>query len=235
MDAVFSNTVSGQNLEIERTVRKESGRLLNFIRTRVRTEDDAQDILQDVLGELIEAYRGLETIERVTAWLFQVARNKITDLYRKRRPESRIRSARARDIEPDTTLDDLLPDWSLNPEELFIRDAVWDAFHTALEELPPAQRHAFVWHELDGLSFREMSEITGETENALRLRKHYATRALRVRLASFTSRGSAPNPTRPLAGTPTPRAAPARRARARLGRPGGAERAQILVSGRTTA
>ena len=185
MNAVYSNTVSGQNLEIDRAVRRESGRLLNFIRTRVCNEDDAQDILQDVFGELIEAYRGLETIERVTAWLFQVARNKITDLYRKSWPESRSRSARARDIDTDTTLDDIFPDWSENPEELFIRDALWDAIQTALEELPPAQRHAFVWHELGGLSFREISEITGETENALRLRKHYAMRSLRGRLASL--------------------------------------------------
>ena len=187
MDAVFSNTVSGQNLEIERTVRQEGGRLLNFIRTRVRNEDDAQDILQDVFGELIEAYRGLETIERVTAWLFQVTRNKITDMYRKRGPEPQVRSPRARDIETEAMLDDLLPDLSANPEELFIRDAFWDAVHIALEELPPAQRQAFVWHELEGLSFREMSAITGETENALRLRKHYAMRSLRVRLASLSN------------------------------------------------
>ena len=185
MDAVFGNTVSSQNLEIEQTFRRESGRLLNFIRTRVRNEDDAQDILQDVLGELIEAYRGLETIERVTAWLFQVARNKITDMYRKSSPEPRIRSARGREVETETTLDDILPDLSANPEELFIRDAFWDAIQTALDELPPAQRQAFVWHELEGLSFREMSDVTGETENALRLRKHYATRSLRASLASL--------------------------------------------------
>ena len=106
-------------------------------------------------------------------------------MYRKSRLEPRIRSARARDIETETTLDDVLPDVSANPEELFIRDAFWDAIQTALKELPPAQRQAFVWHELEGLSFREMSDITGETENALRLRKHYATRSLRVRLASL--------------------------------------------------
>ena len=93
MDATNRDAVSGQNLEIERTVRKEQRRLLSFIRTRVQNEDDAQDILQDVFGELIEAYRGLETIERVTAWLFRVARNKITDAYRRRRPEAPDRSA----------------------------------------------------------------------------------------------------------------------------------------------
>ena len=185
MDAVYSDTVSGQNLEIERTVRRERGRLLNFIRTRVGNEEDAQDILQDVFGQLIEAYRGLETIERVTAWLFRVARNRITDRYRKGKPEARLRAAPARESSPETALDEVLPDLSANPEELFIRDDIWDAIQTALEELPSAQRQAFVWHEFEGLSFREMSGITGETENALRLRKHYATRALRVRLASL--------------------------------------------------
>ena len=185
MDAVVSTLVAGQNLEIERTVRRESGRLLNFIRTRVRNEDDAEDILQEVFGQLIEAYRGLETIERVTAWLFQVARNKITDRYRKSKPEAQSRAVSARVLDTETILDDVLPDVSANPEALFIRDAFWDAFQTALEDLPPAQRQAFVWHELEGLSFREMSAITGETENALRLRKHYAQRSLRVQLASL--------------------------------------------------
>ena len=169
MDAADSYTVSGQNLEIEQTVRREGGRLLNFIRTRVRDDADAQDVLQDVFGELIEAYRGLETIERVTAWLFRVARNKITDRYRRRRP--------------DTTLQDILPDRAANPEDIVVRDDIWDAIQTAIEELPPAQRQAFVWHELDGLNFRDMADRTGETENTLRLRKHYATRALRARLA----------------------------------------------------
>ena len=185
MDAVQRNAVSGQNHEIEQAVRTERGRLLNFIRTRVRNEDDAQDIVQDVFGELIEAYRGLETIERVTAWLFRVARNKITDAYRKRRPDSGFRAERARDDEPESTLGDLLPGFSENPEELFLREEIWDAIQAALEALPLVQRQAWVWHELEGLSFREMSEITGESENALRMRKHYARRSLRVRLADL--------------------------------------------------
>ncbi len=187
MDAASLDVVAGQNLEIELTVRKERRRLLSFIRTRVQNEDDAQDILQDVFGELIEAYRGLETIERVTAWLFRVARNKITDAYRRRRPESPNRSARARSIDTDEALEDLLSDFSADPEELFLRDAVWDAMHAALAQLPLVQRQAWVWHELKGLSFREMAEITGETENALRLRKHSARRSLQLRLASIGS------------------------------------------------
>ena len=187
MDAATRDSVSGQNLEIERTVRKERRRLLRFIRTRVRNEDDAQDILQDVFGELIEAYRGLETIERVTAWLFRVARNKITDAYRRRRPESPDRSARALSIDTDWALEDLLSDFSANPEELFLRDVVWDAIQTALADLPLVQRQAWIRHEVEGLSFREMAEITGETENTLRLRKYYARRSLRVSLAFLGS------------------------------------------------
>ena len=179
--------MSGQNLAIERAVGKERGRLLRFIRTRVRSEEDAQDILQDVFGELVEAYRRLETIERVTAWLFRVARNKIIDVYRKRTPEPVSRATPAGDDGPTLTLDDLLPDFSANPEELFLRDGVWDAIHAALGELPLGQRQAWIWHELDGLSFREMAVMTGETENALRLRKHYATRSLRLRLALLGS------------------------------------------------
>ena len=187
MNAANHDSVSGQNLEIERTVRKERRRLLSFIRTRVPNEDDAQDILQDVFGELIEAYRGLETIERVTAWLFRVARNKITDAYRSRRPESSNRSARAHSLDADWALEDLLSDFSENPEELLLRDAVRDAIQAALAQLPLVQRQAWVWHELQGLSFREMAEMTGETENALRLRKHYARRSLQLRLASLGS------------------------------------------------
>lgn len=183
MDAANRDSVSGQNLAVERAVRTERRRLLDFIRTRVRDENDAEDILQDVFGELVEAYRRLDTIERVTAWLFRVARNKITDAYRKRRPESRSRSPRPTDDEPDITLDELLQDWSANPEALFLRDAVWDAIHAALDALPLGQRQAWIWHELQGVSFREMSRITGETENALRLRKHYAARSVRARLA----------------------------------------------------
>lgn len=190
MDADHPAALSDQNLEIEETVRTQRGRLLNFIRSRVGDEDDAQDILQDVFGELITAYRRLDTVERVTAWLFRVTRNKIIDTYRKRTHDPGFGPSRARDGDgaverdgPEITLEELLPDLSANPEELFLRDAVWDAIQTTLDELPLVQRQAWVWHELDGLSFRQISERTGETENALRLRKHYASQVLRGRLA----------------------------------------------------
>ena len=181
--AAYADTVPGQqNLEIEDIVRRERARLLNFIRARVHDEDDAQDILQDVLWRLIEAYRGLETIERAAAWLFRVARNRITDLYRRTGPPRLPSVAAPRDRDAVMNLEDDLPDQSANPEQLVIRDAIWNEVEAALQALPSAQREAFVLHELEGMSFRDMSEMTGETENALRLRKHYAMRSLRTQL-----------------------------------------------------
>jgi RNA polymerase sigma factor (sigma-70 family) len=186
MNAAYNDVLVGrQNLEIDKTVRKDRERLLRFIQTRVRNEDDAQDILQDVFWELIEAYRGVETIERVTSWLFQVARNKIVDLYRRKRREAPLPRTAEREDGTTMRLEEILPDLSDGPEELHMRDAIWQGIEGALEELPSTQRQAFVWHELEGMSFKEMSERTGETENALRLRKHYAMRALRTRLESL--------------------------------------------------
>ena len=181
MDAVVTDTMADQqNAEIERTVRKERGRLFNFIRKRVRHDDDAEDILQDVFWQLIEAYRRLETIERVTSWLFGVARNKIADSYRK--PKASFRTEREG---MELNLEDFLPDLSENPEESYIRDVIWNEIEIAVEELPQPLREVFIWHEFEGMSFRDMSELTGDTENALRLRKHYAMRSLRARLESL--------------------------------------------------
>jgi RNA polymerase sigma factor (sigma-70 family) len=184
MDTVLTQPVAlRQNVDIEETVRSERGRLLNFIRTRVPSEDDAQDILQDVLGQLVEAYRRVDAIERVGAWLFRVARNKITDAYRRRRPEAQFGLAREGDDGTMPGLEDEIATSTENPEALYIRETLWSAVEAALAELPQAQRDAFVSHELEGLSFREMAERTGDSENALRLRKHYATRSLRTQLA----------------------------------------------------
>ena len=186
MDALVAETMTDQqNAEIERTVRKESGRLLNFIRKRVPQDDDAQDILQDVFWQLIEAYRRLETIERVTSWLFQVARNKIADSYRNTKPKASFLAEGEREEGMELSLEDVLPDLSENPEESYIRHAIWDEIEIAVDELPQPLRDVFIWHEFEGMSFRDMSELTGDTENALRLRKHYAVRLLRERLESL--------------------------------------------------
>ena len=182
MDAVVANTMTDQqNAEIERTVRTESGRLFNFINKRVRDPDDAEDILQDVFWQLIEAYRKLETIERVTSWLFQVARHKIADRYRRAKSVVVVGKAE-REERTELNLEDFLPDVSENPETSYIRDVIWDEIEIAVEELPRPLRDVLIWHEFEGLSFKEMSELTGDTENALRLRKHYAMRSLRARL-----------------------------------------------------
>ncbi len=185
MGAVYTDMVAGQNIDIEKTVRTERDRLLNFIRKRVRYEDDAQDILQDVFWQLVEAYRRLETIESVTSWLFKVARNKIADGYRKKRPEALPHTTTDRQEGAEVNLDDILPGSTESPDELYMRDVIWNEIEGAVEELPPPQREVFIWHEFEGMSFRDMSELTGETENALRLRKHYAVRSLRRRLESL--------------------------------------------------
>ena len=122
MDAAYNDTLVGrQNLEIDKTVRKERDRLLRFIRTRVRNEDDAQDILQDVFWRLIEAYRGLETIERVTSWLFQVARNRIVDRYRSKKRDAPLPTSAEHEGGASINLEDILPDFSESPEEVHVR------------------------------------------------------------------------------------------------------------------
>ena len=148
MDAPYNDTLVGrQNLEIDKTVRKERDRLLRFIRTRVRNEDDAQDILQDVFWRLIEAYRGLETIERVTSWLFQVARNRIVDRYRSKKRDAPLPTSAEHEGGASINLEDILPDFSESPEEVHVRDAIWQEIEIAIEELPRIQRQAFVWHK----------------------------------------------------------------------------------------
>ncbi len=136
MDAVFPRAFANrQDIEIEETIRKERPRLLNFIRTRVRTEDDAQDILQEVLGQFVETYRGLETIDRVGSWLFRVARNKITDAYRRRKPEAQLQMLGEREHLSEMGLEDVVPTPTEDPEALYMRETIWHAIEAALEEL----------------------------------------------------------------------------------------------------
>ncbi len=165
-----------QNEEIDEAVRSQGGRLLRFIRGRVRSEEDADDVFQDVLSQFVEAYRRLERIEQVGAWLFRVARNKIADLYRKRKPTP------ASELADAPYLLEILPDITQEPEDGLMQEMIWDAIREAVDELPSAQREVFTWHEFDGLTFKEMAEITGDSENALRLRKYQAVQKLRKRL-----------------------------------------------------
>jgi len=152
-------------------VERERSRLRNFIRRRVPDPGDAEDVLQDVFYELVEANRLLMPIEEVTGWLFRVARNRITDLFRKRKPE----------IFDDSVLD-LLPSPDAGPEALYARNVLLDELLLAVDELPAEQREVFVEHELEGRSFKDMAGETGVSVNTLLSRKRYAVLHLRKRL-----------------------------------------------------
>ena len=173
-----------QNDLILQTVKTERGRLLNFIRKRVPSEEDAQDILQDVLFELVEAYRLMKPVEKIAAWLFTVARNKITDLYRKKKPESldNINTFNGNSDDEAFFLTDLLSQQSDNADSKLIRNAILEAVQEALAELPEEQREVFVMHELEDMSFNEISEVTGVGLNTLLSRKRYAVLHLRKKL-----------------------------------------------------
>lgn len=171
-----------QDRRISGVVAEERSRLRNFIRRRVPDPADVEDILQEVFYELVEANRLLMPIEHVTAWLFRVARNRITDLFRKRKPE-RFSEAAIEDGEGDLLqIEDLLPSPAAGPEAVYTRKVLLDELEVALGELPEEQREAFIGHELEGRSFKEMSAETGVNVNTLLSRKRYAVLHLRERL-----------------------------------------------------
>lgn len=171
-----------QDERISEAVRREQSRLRNFIRRRVPNPSDADDVLQDVFSALVEANRLLMPIDHITGWLFRVARNRITDLFRKKRPHD------FSDLEPaegdahDAAFEDLLPSPDAGPDGLYLRGLLLEALALAIDELPEEQRDVFVAHELEGRSFRVMAEETGVSINTLLSRKRYAVRHLRERL-----------------------------------------------------
>jgi len=174
-----------QDKRIADVFAQERSRLRNFIRRRVADPGDAEDILQDVFSALIEANRLLMPIEHVSGWLFRVARNRITDLFRKKTPELWGDRELARDDEGDgerLLIDDLVPSPDAGPDELYARQVLLDELTTAIDDLPSEQRDVFVGHELDGRSFKEMAADTGVSINTLLSRKRYAVRQLRERL-----------------------------------------------------
>lgn len=177
-------TTEAQDDLIQRTVGKESRRLLEFIRRRVASTQDAEDILQDVLFQFVSTMR-LEPIQRTAAWLFKVAGNRIIDWYRKHRPlrlEQQIADSEEDGLAESLYLGDLLTDSGDGPEDQLMRSAIWSGLNEALDELPVAQREVFVWHELEGKSFREIALLTGDPVNTLLSRKRYAVLYLRERL-----------------------------------------------------
>ena len=173
-----------QDQRISEVVKREQSRLRNFIRRRVPDPRDAEDILQDVFYELVEANRLLMPIEHITGWLFRVARNRITDLLRKKKPESFTDTAVADEDDESLQVEDLLPSPDAGPEALYVRHVVLDELELAIDELPEEQRAVFVAHELEGRSFKEIAAKTGVSVNTLLSRKRYAVLRLRERLQS---------------------------------------------------
>jgi RNA polymerase sigma factor (sigma-70 family) len=161
-----------QDRRIAEVVDREQSRLRNFIRRRVTDPLDAEDILQDVFSELIEANRRLMPIDHISGWLFRVARNRIIDLFRRTRPES-------------LELDDLLPSADEGPESAYARGVLLEELQLAISELPGEQREVFVAHELEGRSFKEIAAATGVNVNTLLSRKRYAVLHLRERLRAI--------------------------------------------------
>jgi RNA polymerase sigma factor (sigma-70 family) len=178
-------SMAEQNREISEVIAEERARLRNFIRRRVPNEADVEDLLQEVFYELVEANRLLMPIEYVTGWLFRVARNRITDLFRKKRPEN-FTDAAARDEDGELLrIEDLLPSPDAGPEALYVRSVLLEEIEFALGELPGEQREVFVAHELEGRSFKELSAESGVSVNTLLSRKRYAVLHLRGRLQSI--------------------------------------------------
>ena len=171
-----------QDQRIAEVVEREQSRLLNFIRRRVPDPRDAEDILQDVFYRLVEANRLLMPIDHVTGWLFRVARNRITDLFRRKRPESLSGVADGDEDDDLLQLEDLLPSPDAGPEALYARNVLLDELATAVDELPADQRAVFIAHELEGQSFKEIAGETGVNVNTLLARKRYAVLRLRQRL-----------------------------------------------------
>jgi RNA polymerase sigma factor (sigma-70 family) len=174
-----------QDRQISEIVAEQRSRLRNFIRRRVPNPSDAEDIVQEVFYELLEANHWLMPIEHLTGWLFRVARNRIIDLLRKKRPEAFSDAAVESEAGEMLHIEDLLPSPDAGPEALYLRNVLHDELELALDELPQEQRDVFVAHELEGRTFKEMAAATGVNMNTLLSRKRYAVLHLRDRLQSI--------------------------------------------------
>jgi RNA polymerase sigma factor (sigma-70 family) len=174
-----------QDRQISEVVAEQRIRLRNFIRRRVADPSDAEDIVQEVFYELVEANRLLMPIEHVTGWLYRVARNRITDLFRKKKPLAFSDATIADEAGELLQIEDLLPSPDAGPEALYFRSVLLDELEFALGELPREQREVFVAHELEGRSFKELSAESGVNVNTLLSRKRYAVLHLRERLQSI--------------------------------------------------
>jgi RNA polymerase sigma factor (sigma-70 family) len=171
-----------QDRQISEVIAEQRPRLRSFIRKRVPDESDVEDLLQEVFFELVEAYRLLKPIDYVTGWLFRVARNRITDLFRKKKPETFADLAVVDEKGELLRIDEMLPSNDEGPDALYMRTLLFDELQAALSELPAEQREVFIAHELEGRSFKELATESGVNVNTLLARKRYAVRHLRERL-----------------------------------------------------
>ncbi|WP_240950635.1 RNA polymerase sigma factor [Collimonas pratensis] len=173
--------MAASDKQITDTVLRETARLRSFIRQRMADANEAEDVLQDVFQELVEASRLPEPIEQVGAWLFRVARNRIVDRFRKKKEQQLPDTEELSDAD-DSGIDDLLPQADAGPEAAYARSILLDALQDALDELPPKQREVFIAHELERRSFKQLAAESGESVNTLLARKRYAVLHLRQRL-----------------------------------------------------
>lgn len=178
-------TMSEQDRRISEIVTEERSRLRNFIRKRVPNEADVEDLLQEVFYEFVEAYRLMKPVERWSAWMFRVARNRIIDLFRKKR-ELALDGAAATSADGEPLLlEEVLPSPDGGPDALYARGVLLEEFEEALDELPKEQREVFIAHEIEGYSFKEIAARTGIGVNTLLGRKHHAVLHLRRRLQAI--------------------------------------------------
>jgi RNA polymerase sigma factor (sigma-70 family) len=196
MDAnpVSNAVMAEQDHSIAVAFENERVRLRNFIRKRVADPGDADDVLQDVFYELVEAARLMQPVEQVGAWLFRVARNRIIDLFRKQKTQraAELPAVSGDDEEAGASLEDLLPSADLGPEAAFARRLLLEELDAAVDELPEDQRSVFIAHELEGVSFKELAAQTGVSVNTLLSRKHYAVVYLRRRLQAIHDEFTSP-------------------------------------------
>lgn len=172
----------------QNTFLKEKDKLLGFIKGRVSSLEEAEDILQDVFYQFVAGFETIESLDRVTSWLYSVARNKIIDRYRRdaSRPQrTDFGVTTGHDDDVPLTLQEILPDLDNSPESVLLKEAIWDEITLALDDLPAEQRHVFIQNEIEEKSFRELAEEEGVSINTLLSRKRYAIMALRKRLQSF--------------------------------------------------
>ena len=176
-----NNMTLSEQEQIGNTFSKEQDRLLGFINRRVPNNYEAEDILQDVFYQLTVGFKELRTIENITSWLYKVAGNKIIDRFRKKKPDnfSELNVTKGQDV---LNLEDILPSMGNSPDDELFRELIWGEIQSALDEMPKEQESVFTMHEFEGISFRKMSEITGDSMNTLLSRKRYAILFLREKL-----------------------------------------------------